>query len=153
MGIELKQAGLKKGEKSQSYYNNYAGWSSLGSFVEWKRGTALSQFSVYRGTLESDQIVEIAAALDSLTQADLAKYKKECRDRVLTNPIETCKECAGVGVVEVGFTGEPIYPKFCGVCSGVGVVRDTWDLAEHVTMGDVERASKFLHSATKIRVC
>lgn len=153
MGIELKQVGLAKGEKSQSYHNNYAGWSALGKFIEWKRGAELPQFAVYQGLLESDQIVEIATALDSLTQSDLAKYKKECRDRVLTNPIETCEECDGVGVVEVGSAGEPIYPKFCWKCSGVGVVRDTWDIAEHVTLTEIERASKFLHSAKKIRVC
>lgn len=153
MGIRYVQGALPKGTKAKSYHNNYSGFGAINNLVAWKKGYEVEQFTRTLGVLDADDISEMVSALSSITKKDLITYKKETLDKVLTNPIEVCSDCDGVGVVEVdSMTGAPIYPRFCSKCSGVGKVRDIYNTAEYVSDSDVSRLLEFLSETKKVAI-
>jgi hypothetical protein len=146
MGHTLKRAGVAKGERNQPYYTTIGHWEAVIKLATWKSKTDFAGVIIRTGKdhWEAKDVTRLAKALASVTKKNFATYQKECRDAVLKNPITTCGHCEGEGVTIWDWNGQPQYPNFCVKCSGLGVIRDTYNQAEKVTPHDLERVIQFL---------
>lgn len=146
MGHTLKRAGVARGEQNKPYYTTIGHWEAVLKLADWKSKTELTGVAIKNGKdhWEAEDVAKLAKTLESVTKKNFATYQKECRDAVLKNPIITCTHCEGDGVTVWDWNGQPQYPDFCTKCSGLGVIRDTYNQAEKVTPYDLEKVVQFL---------
>jgi hypothetical protein len=154
MGVSLraKTKGLKYGEKEIGL--GIAGFSALKEFAKTTlKSKELEQFfSAYRASWSAEDTKTIAELLNKVTLKQVAEYKKASRDEVVKSPIVTCEHCEGVGTTELDSFGKPQYISFCVNCKGLGVTRNTFDLADYLDLTEIKRVAVFLEKSGGVSV-
>ncbi len=154
MGVNLKAKtkGLKYGEREI-----VLGIAGFGALKEFAKTTLKSEqleqfFSAYRALWSAEDTKTIAELLNKVTLKQVAEYKKASRDEAVKSPIITCGHCDGVGTTELDSFGKPQYIGFCKECQGLGVTRNTFDLADYVDLTEIKRVAVFLEKSGGVSV-